>query len=74
MGKGSTDVGVWEVQTVGYKIDSRLYCTTWGIEPVFCNNCKWEVIFKNFIQVDNFKNMNASYCKYLSTTFPFNYL
>ena len=28
-----------------YKIGSRMYCITWGIEPVFCNS-KWKVTFK----------------------------
>ena len=35
-------LGGWEVQTIEYKIGSRMYCATWGIEPIFCNNCKWE--------------------------------
>ena len=34
-----------EVQTTGYKIGSRMYIT-WGIEPIFGNNCKWKVTFK----------------------------
>ena len=23
-----------------------MYCTTWGIEQIFCNSCKWKVTFK----------------------------
>ena len=42
-------VGEWDVQIIGYKIGSRIYCTTRGIEPIFCNNCKWKVTFKNCI-------------------------
>ena len=30
-GRGNIGVGEWEIQTVGYKIGSRIYCTTWGI-------------------------------------------
>ena len=29
--------------TIGYK---RLYCTTWGIKSIFCNNSKWSVTIK----------------------------
>ena len=32
---------------LGCKIGSRMYCTTWGIQPIFCNSCKWKVTFKN---------------------------
>ena len=46
-GRGSLGVGKWGVQTIGYKIGSRVYCTAWGTEPIFCNNCKWKVSFKN---------------------------
>ena len=43
--------GEWEVQTVGCKTGSRMYCTTWGIRPILCNNCKWKVTFKNCIKL-----------------------
>ena len=39
----------WEVQIRGYETGSRMYCTTWGIQSIFCNNCKWKVTFKNSI-------------------------
>ena len=28
---GRGNIGVGEIQTIGYKIGSRMYCTTWGI-------------------------------------------
>ena len=48
-GGGRDNIGVeeWEIQIIGCKIGSRMYCTTRGIEPIFCNNCKWSVTFKN---------------------------
>ena len=49
-GKGNIGVGEWEVQTIGCKIGSRMYCTTRGIQPTFYNNCKWNVTFKNCIK------------------------
>ena len=30
-GKGNKGLGEREVQTIGCKIGSRMYCTTWGI-------------------------------------------
>ena len=30
-------------------MSSRMYCTTWGIEPVLCNNYKWKANFNNSI-------------------------
>ena len=38
--------GEWEVQTIRCKIGLRMYCTTRGIEPMFCNKCKWKVTLK----------------------------
>ena len=29
-----------------------MYCTTQVISPI-CSNCKWEVIFKNYIKIKN---------------------
>ena len=29
---------------------TRMY-TTWGKQPVFCNNCKWSESFKNYIKM-----------------------
>ena len=31
-------------------MSSRMYCTTWGTEPVFCNNYKWKANFNNCIR------------------------
>ena len=28
---GRGNIGVGKIQTIGYKIGSRMYCTTWGI-------------------------------------------
>ena len=50
-GEGQYSGGQWEVQTVVCKIGSRIYCTTWGTEPIFCNNRKWSVTFKNCIKI-----------------------
>ena len=41
----------WEVQTIGYTTGSRMDCTTWGKEPVFCNNYSWKVTFKNDLKI-----------------------
>lgn len=30
-GRGYIRAGEWEVQTIGCKIGSKMYCTTWGI-------------------------------------------
>lgn len=40
-----------QVHTTGYKIGSRVYYITQGIYPIFCNNCKWIVTFKNYIKI-----------------------
>ena len=42
--------GEWEVQITEYKVGSVIYCTTWGIHPIFCKNCKWSETFKNCIK------------------------
>lgn len=40
-----------EVWTTGHNTGFRTYCTTWGIKPIFCNNCKWKVTFKNVVKI-----------------------
>ena len=50
-GRGKIWVGDWEAQTTGCKTGSRMYCTTRGTEPIFCNNCKWKVTFTNCIKI-----------------------
>ena len=35
-----------------------MYCTTWGIEPILCNNCNWKVIFKNYVKIKKLKLKN----------------
>ena len=50
--EGEGQVGVWEgeVQTLGCKTGSRMYyCTSKGVEPILCNNCKWSVICFLFV-------------------------
>ena len=49
-GRGNVGMGKGEVQTVGYKIGSRMYCIALGILPIFCNNCKWKINFKNYMK------------------------
>ena len=34
-----------------YKTGLRVDYTTWAIEPIFCNNCKWKVTFQNCIKI-----------------------
>ena len=52
-GGGWRDISIgmeeWEVQTLGCKIGSSMYCTTWGIQSIFCNNCKGKVTFKSSV-------------------------
>ena len=36
-----------------YKTGLRVDYTTWAIEPIFCNNCKWKVTFQNCIKIKN---------------------
>ena len=61
MGRDKIWVGEWEVQTMGCKIGSRMYCTTWGIQPIFCNNCKWKVTFKKCIKIFLVKKKGSGY-------------
>ena len=49
-GRGGAIWGEGEVQAAGCKMGSGMYCTTWEIEPIFGNNCKWKVIFKHCIK------------------------
>ena len=45
-GRGNTGVGSERDKTTRYKIGSGMHCTTQGMEPTFCSNCKWKVTFK----------------------------
>ena len=40
-----TVCGITYMQNLKYA--TRIYCTTWGIQPVFYNNYKWSITFKN---------------------------
>ena len=42
-------MGEWEAHRVRCKMSSRMYCTTWRIEPVLCNNYKWKANVHNCI-------------------------
>ena len=42
-------MGEWEAHRVRCKRSSRMYCTTWRIEPVLCNKYKWKANFYNFL-------------------------
>ena len=44
-------VGEREAQTLGCKVCLRMDCTTWGIQPMFSNNCKWKLTFKNCVTI-----------------------
>ena len=48
-GRDNTEVGEWEAHCVRCKMSPRMYCTTWGIEPVLCNDYKWKANFHNCI-------------------------
>ena len=41
---------------MGVRQATRMYCTTQGLQPTFCNNCKWSVTFKTCIKIKNLKN------------------
>ena len=43
--------GGGEVQATGYMTSSRMYCTTRGIPPTFCNNGQWKLTFKKDIKI-----------------------
>ena len=45
--RGDISMEEWDIQTIGYKIGSGVYCITQGILPVFYSNSKWSVTFKN---------------------------
>ena len=38
---------------IGCWIGSKVYCATWGIQPIFCNNHKWIVTFEIVYQIKN---------------------
>ena len=38
--------GEWKLQSTGHKIGYRDVVYNMGKEPIFCNNCKWNVTFK----------------------------
>ena len=48
---GDVAAGEWEMQTPECKIGSGTYRTAWGVELMFCNNCKWKVTF-TFLKIN----------------------
>lgn len=43
-----------EAQATGFKMDSRVYRATWGIQPIFCSSCKWKVPFKTVLKIKKY--------------------
>ena len=41
-----------------------MYCITWGVELVFCNNCIWNVIYKKNLLKIKKKKMFLNYLAY----------
>ena len=39
------------VRLLGVRQATRMYCTTWGIQLIFCNNCKWSITIKMCIKI-----------------------
>ena len=62
----------WDIESyklLHVQLATRIYCTTQEIQPIFCNNCKWSVTFKNYIKIffksyikkfQNLKNLSGS--------------
>ena len=42
-------MGECEAHRVKCKMSSRMYCTTWGVEPVLCNKYEWKANLHNCI-------------------------
>ena len=66
--RDNKEVGEWEVQTIGCKIGSGMYCTIGNI-AIFSNNCKWKVTFKNCIK--NFKIFLNKNCLQKKNSYQF---
>ena len=49
--RGNLGVRRGRQQDIWNKIGSKMYCKTWGIRPIFYNNYKWKVIFKNCMRI-----------------------
>ena len=46
---------------LGVRQATRMYCTTQGIWPIFCNNCKGSVTFKNCIKKKEEKSLSCPF-------------
>ena len=42
-------MGECEAHRVKCKMSSRMYCTTWEVEPVLCNKYEWKANLHNCI-------------------------
>ena len=49
-----------EAQTTVYKMGSRIYCVTWGIEPISYSNYKWKIPLKITLKLKK-KNLRYNY-------------
>lgn len=48
-GRGNTEFEEREAHSVRRKMSSKMDCTTWGTEPVLCNNYRWKANVHNCI-------------------------
>lgn len=55
-GKEAIGVGEGEAQMTGCKTGLRMYCITWGTEPIFYNNRKRKLTFSIVYELKNFKD------------------
>lgn len=51
---GNMGAAEQEAQATGFKMDSRVYRATWGIQPIFCSSCKWKVPFKTVLKIKKY--------------------
>ena len=57
--EGNVGTGEQEAPAMQCETGLRMYCPIWQIQPIFYNNCKWKVTFKNCIKKR--KNLLLSY-------------
>ena len=53
--EGNVGTGEQEAPAMRCETGLRMYCPIWQIQPIFYNNCKWKVTFKNCIKETNIK-------------------
>lgn len=56
LGSSRGDTGMMKqvVQILRYKTGSKMYCMACRIKPVFCNNWKWNIAYKNALKIEKF--------------------